>query len=152
MLFGARLRLQNVAKSVMSFHFLSFPFVSFHFPAFPFLSFPSFPFVSFKSFKNHPKFHQKSIKNRPKWSQKPLKINQNGSQNRSERQGRFWMPKMVPKWIRNGAIGPEMEPKWSQKASKIDIKSLQKSMQKPIPSDATQNLLKTQKISPGSPK
>ena len=39
----------------------------------------------------------------PKWSQNPSKIHQNGSQNRHERQGRFWMAKMTLKRIQNGA-------------------------------------------------
>ena len=93
-----------------------------------------FPFVSLRL--NHSNIIQNSIKNQSKIDQngaKPLKIHQNGSQNRSERQGRFRMPKMVPTFTQNGANGAKTDPKWSQKGSKMDAKSLQKSMQKSMP-------------------
>ena len=52
-----------------------------------------------KGAKSEPKGSQRA----PKWKQNPSKIHQNGSQNRHERQGRFWMAKMAPKRIQNGA-------------------------------------------------
>ena len=74
-----------------------------------------------KGAKSEPKDAKREPK-RPEWSQSPSKIHQNGSQNRHERQGRFWMAKII-----------KTDPKWSEKASKIYAKSLQKSMQKSMP-------------------
>ena len=81
------------------------------------------------SCKSHPGWSQRAPKvsqrmpkgsqRAPKWSQNPSTIHQNGSQNRHERQGRFWMAKMAPKRIQNWA---KRLPKSMQNRFKIDAK------------------------------
>ena len=77
------------------------------------------------SCKSHPGWSQRAPKvshrtpkgnqRAPKWSQNPSKIHHNGSQNRHERQGRFWMAK----WYQNGS---KMDRKGFQNLCKIALK------------------------------